>query len=156
MIDKTLKRRRLEELEDEIHKSWLHDLDRVKEISEIKEIIDNIITKDSIESYFDNNHYDIDYFLNKFSSDTLTNILRQHYVYGEKGDDHALELLKQYITLFLSFMERPHYLPLFESVKEIFDPSKSYYRGSNYGSCRVQNDKKLMSNEYYNVFIMII
>jgi hypothetical protein len=153
MIDKSLKRKRLEELEDEIHKSWLRDLDRVKEINETKEIIENIISNESIESYFDNNQSDINYFLNKFSGDTISNILRQQYVYGDKGDDHALDLLKNYITLFLRFIDRPQYLPLFENIKEIFDPTKSYYKGTSYGTCRVQNEKKFMSNEYFNVIV---
>lgn len=151
MNEKTQKRKRLEELEDDIHKSWLHDLDKVREIVEIKEILDQILISDSIESYFNNIQSDIDYFLKKFSNEIISNILRQHYIYGEKGDDLALEVLKNYLRLYIKYVDKPQYLALFENLKEIFDPSKSYYRGMSYGNVRVQNDTKLMSNERFNV-----
>ena len=152
MNEKSNLRRKLEELEDEVHKSWLHDFDRVKELTQVKEIIEQIINSDSIESFFDNNQSDIDYFLKNFTNKVITNILRQYYIFGENGDDHALEILKNFLRLFIKLLEN-YNIVIFENIKDIFDPTKSFYRGTSYGNIRVQNDKKLISKENFNVNI---
>ena len=150
--DKTILRKRLDELEDDIHKSWLKDLDKVKEISEISDILKQILEKDSIESFFENES-DFDYFIKKFSHEVIHNILRQFNVIGANGDDIAFELLLNYVKIFLKFLEKPAYLPLWESVKEIFDPLKSYYRSAQYSNNRNLNEKKLINADKYNVSI---
>ena len=148
--EKTNLRKKLEELEDDIHKSWLKDLDKVKEITEISEILKQILEKDSIESYFENES-DFDYFIKKFSHEVIHNILRQFNVIGANGDDVAFELLLNYVKIFLKFLEKPAYIPLWESVKEIFDPLKSYYRSAQYSNNRSLNEKKQINADKYNV-----
>lgn len=148
--EKTNLRKKLEELEDDIHKSWLKDLDKVKEINEITEILKQILDKDSIESYFENES-DFDYFIKKFSHEVIHNILRQFNVIGANGDDFAFELLLNYVKIFLKFLEKPAYIPLWESVKEIFDPLKSYYRSAQYSNNRNINEKKQINADKYNV-----
>ena len=148
--EKTKLRKKLEELEDDIHKSWLKDLDKVKEISEITEILNQILNMDSIEKFFENDN-DFDYFLKKFSHEVINNILRQYNVYGNNGDDVAFNLLLCYVKIFLKFFEKPAYLPLWESVKEIFDPMKSFYKTMQYSNNRTINDKKLITADKFNV-----
>jgi hypothetical protein len=147
-------RQKLEQLEDDIHKSWLKDLDKVKELKELIEILEQILEKDSIEASFENDAETFEYFIKKFSKETISNILRQHFIYGENGDDVALEVLVLYLKIFLKFLEKPQYIPLWDSVKEIFDTNKSYYKAMMYGTARIdleRKNKKQMSGEYYNV-----
>ena len=147
--DKTNIRKKLEELEDDIHKSWLKDLDKVKEITELTEILKQILEKDTIEGFFENDS-DFDYFIKKFSHEVTNNILRQYNVYGSNGDDVAFEMLLSYLRIFLKFFDKPNYLPLWESVKEIFDPFKSFYKSVQYSN-RTINEKKQITADKYNV-----
>src|SRR5690348_8269863 len=89
---KTVLRKRLEELELEVYNSWLKDQDKVKEFIEISGILEQIYNKDSIEEFFENQS-DFEYFCRKFSAETIQNILKQHYVYGTNGDEIALNVL---------------------------------------------------------------
>lgn len=148
--EKTSLRKRLEELEDDIHKSWLKDLDKVKEMAELTDILKQILTKDSIESYFENES-DFDYFIKKFSHEVISNILRQYNVIGANGDDVAFELLLAYVNIFLKFLDKPAYSPLWDSVKEIFDPMKSFYKCLQYSSNKTTNEKKLINADKFNV-----
>jgi ubiquitin carboxyl-terminal hydrolase 34 len=151
--EKTLIRKTLEQLEDDIHKSWLKDLDKVKEFKTLTNILEEILNSNSIEEYFKNEQTDIDYFIKKFSKETINNILRQHFVYGENGDDVALNVLLIYLKIFLKFLDKAQYIPLWESIKEIFDPSKAFYKATMYGNMRIDPDirnKKQMSNDAWN------
>jgi hypothetical protein len=151
---KSIIRKTLEQLEDEIHKSWLKDLDKVKEFNELLYILQGILDSESIEAYFQNDQSDVDYFIKKFSKETINNILRQHFVFGENGDDVALSVLTTYLQIFLKFIDKPNYGPLWDSIKEIFDSSKSFYKAMMYGNIRIDQErrsKKQMSGEYYNV-----
>jgi ubiquitin C-terminal hydrolase len=147
--EKTVLRKRLEELEVEIHNSWLKDQDKVKEFLELSSILEGIYNKSSIEEYFENQG-DFDYFCKRFSPEVINNILKQHMVFGPNGDEVALNVLFYYLRLFYKFMERPQYQTLWESVREIFDMNKSYYKGTVYGSMRNYNEKKILSAEKYN------
>jgi ubiquitin carboxyl-terminal hydrolase 34 len=150
---KTTLRRKLEELEDDIHKSWLRDLDKVKELTELSRLLEQIYQKDSIEDFFDNQS-DYEYFCKKFTHETLFNILRQHIVYGDGGDEVALGVIFAYLRLFCKFMERPQYATLWESMKDIFDDTKHFYKGILYGTNRVYNEKKLLTPERYNELML--
>ena len=147
---KSVIRKKLEEIEDEIHRSWLKDFDKTKEIKELELILENILKLDSIEQFFENDQADFNYFIGKFSKETIENILKQHYIIGENGDDIAFGVIMNYLKLFLKFIEKPQYIPLWESIKEIFESQKSYYRGHSYGSNRVLNEKKVTSAEKFN------
>ncbi len=149
-MQKTDIRKKLEELEEEVHKSWLKDLDKTKEFSELIIVLDKIYQSESIESFFQNNQSDFTYFIGKFSYETISNVLRQHYVFGDNGDDVAFEVLHLYLKILVKFMEKHSYIQLFDSVKEIFDPSKSYYRGHSYTMNKVMNEKKILSAERFN------
>jgi hypothetical protein len=150
---KTNLRKKLEELEDDIHKSWLRDLDKVKELTELIRILEQIYQKDSIEDFFENQS-DFEYFCKKFTHETLFNILRQHIVYGDNGDEVALSVIFNYLRIFYKFMEKPQYAVLWDNMKDIFDDSKHYYKGIIYGTNRIYNEKKLLSSERYNELML--
>ncbi len=149
-MDKSKIRKTLEEIEDDIQKSWLKDLDKVKELHSLFTILDDILKQDQIENYFENNASDFNYFINKFSIETVNNILRQHYIYGQNGDDIAFQVICQYLRIFLKFIENPNYTPLLEAIKDVFDSSKNYYKGSAHSNARFMNEKKMMSADNYN------
>ncbi len=157
--NKTKIRKVLETIEHEIHVSWLRDLDKTNELQELIKILEDILNCKSIEEYFENIETDFDYFIKKFSKENINNILRQHYIYGENGDEIASNILLLYLKLFLKFHHFNNYIPLWESVKEIFDSSKPYYKGMgfNMNSKIDQNKrfKKQMSAESFNVIIYI-
>ena len=151
-LEKSEIRIQLEKLDEEIQTSWLKDLDRVAEFQTLDSILESILKCESIEEYFELNESDTEYFLNKFTSSVTNNILKQHYVYGPNGDDVAYHVLLQYLNIFSKFLHVGKYAPLFESIKEIFDSNKYFYRGfSNYSNIRSMNDKKQITAEQYNV-----
>jgi len=158
--NKTKIRKVLETIEHEIHLSWLRDLDKTSELQEFIKILEDILNYNSIEEYFENIEADFDYFIKKFSKESINNILRQHYVYGENGDEIASNVLVLYLKLFLKYYHFNNYIPLWESVKEIFDSSKPYYKGMgcNMNSKIDQNKKfkKQMSAESFNVITFYI
>lgn len=153
--NKTKIRKTLETIEHEIHLGWLRDLDKTTELIELNKILEEILTLNSIEDFFEKNESDFDYFIKKFSKECINNILRQHYIYGENGDEIASNTLLLYIKLFMKFINFNNYMPLWESVKEIFDSSKPYYKGMGYNTVsRIDQNKrfkKQMTAEYYNV-----
>ena len=153
--NKTKIRKDLELIEHELHLSWLRDLDKTNELSELKKILTQILEFDSIEDYFEKNESDFDYFIKKFSKETINNILRQHYVYGDDGDEFASDILLLYLKIFLKFLHNNDYMVLWESVKEIFDSSKPYYKGMGFNTMsKIEANKrfkKQMPAEYFNV-----
>ena len=152
---KTKIRKSLESIEHEVHLSWLRDLDKTNELLELKEILTGINDSVSIEEYFEKNESDFDYFIRKFSKETINNILRQHYIYGDDGDEIASSILLLYLKIFLKFLHFNNYLVLWESVKEIFDSSKPYFKGMGFNSMSKidanKRFKKQMPAEYFNV-----
>jgi len=151
MESKTSMRKKLEFIESQIHVSWLRDLDRLNEIKDLLNIIRLMEASESLEIFFDNNINDLDFFLKNFSKETITNILRQKMVYGENGDDIALQLLLSFLDLFLKFHSKPNYAPLWEEIKMIFDPTNDFYKMPYYGNTKVTNQKKSISADKFNV-----
>lgn len=151
----------LENIESEIYKSWLRDLDKTSELRELNEnILKKILLCESIEDYFENNQSDFDYFIKKFSKDTINNILRQQYIFGDQGDMLALTVLISYLKILTKFMNKNQYFPLWDSIKDIFDYNKPFYKGTGYVAVSnkvdpVARSKKLMSPDEYNVIIYL-
>ena len=146
----------LESLESEIHISWLRDTEKINELLELNKILTSILNSESIENYFQNIESDCDYFIKKFSKETITNILRQHFIIGENGDESGLEILGNYLKIFIKFMNKPQYLPLWESVKDIFDYNKPFYKGTGYNAvlAKIENHRQMrkqITAEKYNV-----
>ncbi len=146
----------LESLETDIHIGWLRDMEKVNELLELNKILIDILNSDSIEIFFNNNESDFEYFIKKFSKETLNNILRQNFIIGDDGDDLGLEILGNYLKIFIKFMNKTKYLPLWESIKDIFDYNKSFYKGTGYNGILSKIDidrrkRKLLTSDEFNV-----
>lgn len=151
----------LETLESEIHISWLRDLEKINELLELNKILTEILNSKSIEDYFQYVDSDFDYFIRKFSKEAINNILRQHFIIGENGDEIGLEILGNYLKIFIKFMENQQYLPLWESVKDIIDYNKPFYKGTGYKAVlsKIENYRKLRKEikaDKYNVKLFFI
>ena len=101
---KTEIRYKLEMLEEAIKNSWLRDLDKTKEMNELIHIQELMLTSPSIASFFENNQSDFEYFSTKFSHEVINNIKLQPAVYGENGDDIALNILNNYLGFVVKFI----------------------------------------------------
>ena len=144
----------LEKIQNEIYLSWLKDLDKTAEFKALISILEGILESESIEAYFKMDLNNINFFLNKFSKEVINNILRQSITPGENGDDLALEVLVDYVKIFLKFLTSKfavNYLPLFENLKDIFDSSRSFYKCNNTYSMSEIRQKKCMTPEFFNV-----
>jgi len=148
-------RKKLETLEHEIRLSYLKDLNKTFELKELKILLEEILTKDSLEEYFQNNQSDTEYFSKKFTNEILTNILRQSVVYGQDAHEIALSVFELYLQLFLKFYNKPHmqtyYLDLLDNIKDIFENGKSFYGNRDHTSAKDILALKNMTAEAYNV-----
>ena len=119
----------LESLCKDIKSSWQNDCDKTDSMKEIIEILDGILLMTSLEEYFSNNKIDLDYFMGEFSKDVLTYTLMQEVIYGENGDEIALDLIFHFIKLFMRFHKHKEYAPLFEKIRKIFskDLANNYF-----------------------------
>ena len=146
---KTVKRYQLEMLEEAIKNSWLRDLDKTKEMNELIQIQEQMLTSPSIASFFENNQSDFEYFSTKFTHEVINNIMIQPAVYGENGDDIALNILNNYLLLWLKFHKDSTCVPLWDEVREIFKPDASYFNANNSHKSYI-NPKKLFDANRFN------
>ena len=107
----------IKNLWEEIKKSLIEGKDKTDEMKRIIVIFEDIISKDSLEDYF--NEKDLKNFSTIISS-ILETILKQSYVHGENGDDIALELLFQIYRIFSKFHKNKKYSEIFESIRNQF------------------------------------
>ena len=142
---------RLKALNEDVKMSWTKDEDKSDSMKEIINILEEINSKKSLEDYFENNQEDIKYFSETFVKDVITHILSQSYVYGNEGDDIALELLFQIYRLFIEFHDKK-YSSIFEQIIRIFKnnnnhsffyPKKASYRN-------IHNQKKKYTFSQFN------
>ena len=151
-IDKPETQRKLESLALNIKKSWTQDCDQTDSMKEIIEIIDGMLIMTSLEEYFSNNQSVLDYFMGDFSEEVIENILRQPTVFGDKGDEIAMELLFHFVKLFMKFHKNKEYSPLFEKIRKIFtNDSMNGYFNTNSRNFRIDvNPKKLNTYQQFN------
>ena len=156
---------KLERLGFDIYNAWFKDLDMVNSLIECHNFLESILQCKSIEEIeskiFENNKENFNLFLNKFSKDVITNILRQNIVYGINGEDIAFEILKDYIKILNKFIltsndENSFKLtPLISYYTEIFDLRKNFYGISQNQKEKDPNSKKLMSADEFNCLHLI-
>ena len=157
--NKTLKEK-MTILGDAIYTSWLKDIDKVDEMKECHEMLQDILNKcenvEDIEKYFNNDNEDFNYFITQFTKQVVPNILRQSIVFGENGEDIAFDILIDYLKIFLKYflsttdVNSSKLFPMFESIKEIFDNTKSYYKLNPSSREKNPNSKKFISVEDFN------
>ena len=122
---------KLKEICKEIQDSWLHDCDKTEYMTELISILKEILLKDSIEEYFNEDENTLNYFMDQFMKDILYNILIQPIIYGDNGNKKGLEILLNIFKLFLKFHKNIKYSPLFEKIRNIFSNQNSnqfFYR----------------------------
>ena len=142
---------KLESLSNDIRQSYLHDCDKTDSIKEIIQIIDGMLIMSSLEDYFSNNKKDLQYFMDEFSKDVISNILIQPIVYGENGDDIALDLLYHFVKLFMKFHNNKEYAHLFEKIRKIFaNENDSFFNTKERYYKKELNPKKEYTYEQFN------
>ena len=117
----SLIRQKLEKIAYEIKISYARDCDRVEYMKELIEILKEILTKDSIEEFFNNDQENFTYFSKPFMNEVINMLLYQGKIYGENGDEVALEVLLNIFKLFLKFHKNNNYANLFEIIRTIFE-----------------------------------
>lgn len=148
-MEKTIKRIKLEYIEEAIKNSWYRDLDKTKEMNEFIQMQEVILSSSSIAEYFDNVQSDIEYFSTKFTKSVLSSLLQQPCVFGTNGDDIALNLLTNYLLLWMKFHKDPGYSQLWDEVRELLKLDSTYYKGSN-TSGQLYNPKKFYDFDQFN------
>ena len=140
--------RKLYSLSNDVKISYQHDRDETDSIQEIIEILKSILIMESIEEYFSNNKTDFYYFMGEFSKDVITYILYQDNVYGENGNELALELLFHFVELFFKFHKNKEYTTLFENIHKIFEKNLRFFSPIGYGP--VRHEKKSYTYQQFN------
>ena len=123
--EKTVKFDRLLQLNEDIRESWKKDKDKTQSMEEIIALIKDIISKSTLEEYFQKIEKDQTYFVDTFVKEIVYNIIHQSYVYGEKGDDIALELLFYIFKLFEKFHDK-QYPSIFRVIRTIFKENNKH------------------------------
>ena len=119
----------LHHIASEIKLSWIKDCDKTDAMIALNNFISNILRKDEpLEEVFNQDEKLLQYFMTDCLKEVINNILLQPIVYGENGDDIALELLFHIYKLFLKYHENKKYAPLFEKVREIVNTEKSSFK----------------------------
>ena len=119
MTDKYANYEKLQAFSEDIRISWVSDMDRTETMENLIVILEQIISKSSLEEYFGNDQKTQKFFMTDFIHSVIINILKQPYVYGKNGDDIALNLLFHIYKLFYKFYNQ-NYSELFESIRSIF------------------------------------
>ena len=135
-------------LSNDVKLSYQFDRDETSSIKEIIEILKSILIMESIEEYFSNNKRDLYYFMGEFSKDVIKYILVQDYVYGEHGNELALDLLFHFAELFFKFHKKKDYTTLFENIRNIFNANSNFFTTSRYK--KEKNPKKLYTYQQFN------
>ena len=154
----------LQHLASEIRISWIRDCDKTDAMTALNNFILNILKKNnSLEEVLNQDEQLLQYFMNDFMNEVISNILNQPIVYGDNGDDIALDLLYNIYRLFLKFHKNKKYSPLFEKIRQILKEKQ----GQNFFSSlndfknqiKIDNPKKniiilyLITNFVLNLWI---
>ena len=119
-------KKRLDHYVQEIRFSYIHDVDKTDVIIKVKNFIKVILESDEpLEHHFNNNEQLLKYFMTTFLKNIISNILAQNIVYGDDGDDIAVDLLYNIYKLFLKFHKEVKYAELFETIREMIKPDNS-------------------------------
>ena len=144
-------------LAKEIKLSYLKDCDKTDAMKTINNFLCNILKKnESLEEALNQNEELFQYFMTNFIYEVLSNILFQPIVYGQNGDDIALDLLINIYKLFLKYHQNIKYSPLFERIREIVNTEKSNYQfftppnELRYQPSNIDNPKKKYNYYYFN------
>ena len=144
---------KLEKIVKKIKNSWYNDTDETQYMIMLTKMLKEMLTKDSLEEYFSNDEQVLNFFMNDFYKEVIQNILVQPIIYGENGDEIAMELLLNTYKLFLKFHKNNKYGPLFERIREIFHSNshRSYFASDdNKNNNPIKKYDCSKFNEVYN------
>ena len=147
----------LTNLASEIKTSWIKDIDKTDAMQKLNNFITDILNKnETLEEALNKDEKTLQYFMGDFFKEVITNILYQPIVYGNDGDDIALNLLYSIYKLFLKFHKNITYSPLFERIRDILNLENSSYRFFSSGDAlsktnlKIDNPKKRKNCFDYN------
>ena len=152
MSDKYASYEKLQAYAEDIRISWVNDRDKTETMENLIIILEQIISKPSLEEYFGNDQNAQIYFMNDFTKSVITNILKQPYVYGKNGDDIALNLLFHIYKLFYKFYNK-NYSKLFESIRDIFTNIYNisfFFPQNTINKSGITNEKKKYNYSIFN------
>ena len=119
--DQPATKEELSNIYQQIKESYMHDCDRTEYMKDLIKIIEDILKYDKIEDYFKENKDAFSYFIDSFFKEVIQMMMYQQIVYGENGDEIALNLFLNIFKLFLKFHKNNEYSTLFERVRSIFN-----------------------------------
>ena len=152
--DKTSLRSMLENIEYAIKQSYVKDINAIQQMNELISIQEEILNKDTFESYFQSQE-DFQYFINQFTEEIISNILKERPVPGQNGDDIALTLLTNYILFYTKFHNENQLIPFWNKIRNIFKSSAHYFLQGNthqYGQL-FYNPKRTLNADEFNASI---
>ena len=120
------KHENLEKYAQEIKLGCSKDIDKTNEMKKLKKMLEEINSKFSLEDYFENSKEELNFFMENFLSEIISNILAKSYIAGNDGDDIALDILYQVYLLFEKFHNK-NYSKLFEIIRQIFKEQNNFY-----------------------------
>ena len=147
----------LEYIASEIKISYVRDCDKTDSIKSLNNFLLNILGKNlTLEEIFNQDEKLLQYFMNDFMKDVIQYILMQPVLYGDNGDDIALELLCNIYKLFLKYHQNKKYSPLFEKIRDIINTDLSnhkYFSPSNENTnfmTKIENPKRKINSYNFN------
>ena len=84
---------KLKKIKEEIGYSWYKHCDRTEYMIAFTKMLKKIATKNSLEEYFSNDEQTLTEFKGEILKEILDKILIQPKIYGENGEEIALNLL---------------------------------------------------------------
>ena len=148
---------KLQKSSQEIRLSYLHDIDKTDEMVKIQNFIQNILdSNESIEHNLEDNEETFKYFIGTFLKEVISNITVQNIVYGNNGDEIAVDLLYHIYELFLKFHKNTKYNQLFENIREIIKPESSLpnffkpYIEQKINNQKIENKKRRYNSSNFN------
>ena len=148
---------KLQKSSQEIRLSYLHDIDKTEEMVKIQNFIQNILdSNESIEHNLEDNEETFKFFIGTFLKDVISNITIQNIVYGNNGDEIAVDLLYHIYELFLKFHKNTKYNQLFEIIREIIKPETSLpnffkpFIEQRINNQKIENKKRRYNSSNFN------
>jgi hypothetical protein len=149
---KSLNYERLQAIVQDLKNGNLNNEDKTISMRDAISMFESINEADkSLEEFFNNNDKEYNYFMKDFLDEIIDRILPQSYIYGEEGDDIALELLYQIYRLFEKFHYNSNYFQLFKKIQKLFNSQNNFYL-SNLKSNNINPKKNTTFHEFNSEF----
>ena len=143
---------RLQAIVQDLKNGNLNNEDKTISMSDAISMFESINESEkSLEEFFNNNDKELNYFMKDFLDEIINRILPQSYIFGEDGDDIAVELFYQIYRLFEKFHYNSNYFQLFKKIQKLFNNQNNFYL-SNLKSNNINPKKNTTFHEFNNEF----